>query len=185
MKFEADIIMFLQAGINDFWLYFFRIVTLLGSWLGFAIALMIVFYRKKSLSYAFAGTYAFGVLFNKALKHIIIRPRPYVAWDKILDLGGSTGFSMPSGHANSAAIIAVFISYMAIKYGKHKATKICVPIIMFLYLGLTCFSRMILGQHYLTDVIAGSIEGIIIAFIGILVYNLVMKRINAKKQLKR
>lgn len=176
MKFEADIIMFLQAGMNDFWLYFFRVITLFGSWLGFVIALIIVFYKKKSLSYAFAGTYAVGVLVNKVLKHVIIRPRPYVAYEAILDLGGSTGYSMPSGHACSSAIIAVMVAYMAIKYGKTKATKICVPIIMTLYVALICFSRLILGQHYLTDVIAGTIEGVIFAVIGILIYNFILKK---------
>ena len=127
-------------------------------------------------------TYAGGVGLNMVLKHIIMRPRPYVAWEAILNLGGSTGYSMPSGHANSAMIIAVFISYLAIKHGKSKWTKVCVPIIMSLYFATICLSRIFLGQHYLTDVIAGGCEGIIVALIGIMLYNLVLKKrkINGK-----
>lgn len=170
MLFEAKIIEFLQAGANGFWLYFFRTFTLFGSWLGFTIALMFIFYKKKKLSYAFALTYAVGVLFNMMLKHIIMRPRPFESFTQILNYAGADGFSIPSGHANSCAMIAVFICFWAIKYSKHKATKICVPIIMALYVALICLSRMFLGAHYLTDVIAGFCEGTIIAIIGIIIF---------------
>ncbi len=182
MKFEADIIEFLQAGSNDFWLYFFKIVTLFGSWLGFALALLIVYFKKKSFSYAFFLTFGCGVGLNFILKNIIMRPRPFVTWEGIMNLGGVAGYSMPSGHSCSAMIIAVFISYLAIKYAKNRWTKVCVPIIMTLYFALIALSRIFLGAHYLTDVIAGGCEGLIVAIIGILLYNLVMKKrkINGK-----
>ncbi len=176
MKFEANIIEFLQAGSNDFWLYFFKIVTLFGSWLGFALALLLIYFKKKSFSYAFFVTFGCGVGINFVFKNIIMRPRPFVTWDTIMNLGGSSGYSMPSGHSCSAMIIAVFIGYMAIKYGKSKWTKVCVPIIMTLYFALIALSRIFLGVHYLTDVIAGGCEGLIVAIIGILLYNLVMKK---------
>ncbi len=179
MKFEANIIEFLQAGSNDFWLYFFKIVTLFGSWLGFALALLVVYFKKKSFSYAFFVTFGCGVAINYVLKNIIMRPRPFVTWDSIMNLGGASGFSMPSGHSCSAMIIAVFISYLAIRYAKNRWTKVCLPIIMTLYFALIALSRIFLGAHYLTDVIAGGCEGLIVAIIGILLYNLVMKKRNA------
>lgn len=171
MLFEAKIIEVLQAGASEFWLYFFRIITIFGSWLGFALALLFIFFKNKKLSYAFFSTYAVGVLLNTVLKHIIMRPRPFVAYETIMNLAGATSYSMPSGHANSSAIIAVFIAFFAIKFCKTRPTKICVPIIMALYVALICLSRMFLGAHYLTDVIVGVIEGIIVATIGLIVYN--------------
>lgn len=180
MKFEADIILLLQSA-GEGWIIFFRIFTLLGTWLGFVLALMPLFFHKKNLSYAFFATFLGGAAINFGLKHIITRPRPYVAWDAILDLGGSTGYSMPSGHAVSATIIAIFLSYLAIRYAKKKSTKICVPCIMVLYWATVLLSRMVLGQHYLTDVIAGTGVGIVIAVIGLVTYHFIMKWLQNKK----
>ncbi len=182
MTFEANLILFLQSGMSEFWIYFFRIVTLFGSWLGFALALIPIYFKKKSLSYGFVCTYGAGVGLNTILKACIGRPRPYVSYPDILNLGGSTGFSLPSGHTNSAVMIAIFLSYTAIKYGKNRWTKICVPIIMGLYLMLIALSRLALGQHYLTDVIAGGVEGVVIATVGIIIFNLIVKRLNNGKK---
>lgn len=176
MLFEAKIIELLQAGATEFWLTFFRLFTLFGSWLGFVAVLIPFFFKKKSYSYAFFATYGIGVLFNTVLKHIIMRPRPFVLYDTIANFASATGYSMPSGHSNSAAMIAVFVAFYAIKLGKHKSTKICVPIIMTLYVALIALSRMFLGAHYLTDVIVGIIEGVIVATIGLIVYNWLVKR---------
>lgn len=176
MQFEAKIIELLQAGATEFWLYFFRIITIFGSWLGFVLILMFFFFKKKEYSYAFAISYGIGVLLNTVLKHIIMRPRPFVVYETIANFGAATGYSMPSGHANSAAMIAVFVAYFAIKYAKNKPTKICVPIIMALYVALIVLSRMFLGAHYLTDVIVGIIEGVIVATIGLIVYNWLLKK---------
>ena len=177
MKFEANIIIFLQSVPgSEHWLTFFKFVTLFGSWLGIAIAFLILFLKKKSLGVAYGLTTAIGVGFNSILKVLIKRPRPFETWQSILNLGGSTGASMPSGHTNSATLLAVFISYMAIKYGKNRATKVCVPIIMALFVALVGLSRIYLGQHYLTDVIAGAVEGFIIAVVGIVLYNFILKR---------
>jgi len=49
MLFEAKIIEVLQAGTSEFWLYFFRIITIFGSWLGFALALLFIFFKNKKL----------------------------------------------------------------------------------------------------------------------------------------
>ncbi len=184
MKFEAEIILALQSILNDFWLYFFRIVTLFGSLFGFVAVLMFIFAKHKRLSYCFALTYAFGVLFNKAIKHIIMRPRPFVIYESILNLDGALGFSMPSGHSCSAALIAVFLCYYVIKFGKHRWSKICVPIFAAIYLLLIMLSRIALGAHYLTDVIAGMSEGILIAILGIIIYNLLRKKYGKTNDVK-
>lgn len=181
MKFEVDIILFLQSGINEQVATVFRIITLFGSWLGLAFALIFLFFKRKSLSYALVLTFFVGGGLNRILKKIIQRPRPFDAFGAILNLDGGDGFSMPSGHACASVILATFIGYWAIKYGKTKATKILVPIICALYAILVCLSRLMLGQHYLTDLIAGSIEGVIVALFGIIVYNFIIKRMTHGK----
>lgn len=181
MKFEAEIIRWLQSGMNEGWLTLFKIITLFGSWLGFAVALAFIFYRKKSLSYAFAITFLFGTLFNLAIKHIFCRSRPFDKYSFIQNLANESGFSMPSSHATLAAIIAVFFIYCIVKMAISKHLKATLITFVVLFSMLVCLSRMVLGAHYLTDLIAGVCEGVILAVIGIIVYNVIMKKLEKRR----
>lgn len=177
MKFEAEIILFLQSHCSGLVIDIFRAITLFGSFIGFGIALMIVFFQNKKLSYAFVASFLVGTGMNWVLKTIIRRPRPFDFYSTILNLGAENGFSMPSGHACAAAIIAIFVAYAAIKYGKNMATRVCVPLASAVYFLAIIFSRMLLGAHYLTDVLAGGAEGAVIAILGITAFNLIMKKV--------
>jgi len=64
-------------------------------------------------------------------------------------------FSFPSGHATSAFCIATCLTLS----GSNKATHI----LLFLYALLAAYSRMYLSQHFLVDVVVGSIIGVLCA----------------------
>ncbi len=179
MKFEAELITFLQ-GAGEGWITFFKIVTLFASWLGFAIALMVLYSKNKKLSYAFFITFFVGLAINIALKFIIARPRPFDSYSNILNLGNEDGYSMPSSHALCSAMISVFICYMTFKASKNKFTRAISIVAMLLYYALICISRMMLGVHYLTDVLAGGIVGTLLALVGILLYNIIIKKLENK-----
>lgn len=179
MQFEADLISFLQCG-GEGWITFFKIVTLFASWLGFAVALAIIFFRDKKLSYLFFITFFVGLAINIALKFIIARPRPFDSYDNILNLGNEKGFSMPSSHALCAGMISVFICFVSFKTTKNVFTKVISVVAMLLYYALICISRMMLGVHYLTDVIVGGIVGSLLAVISILLYNIFMKKMEKR-----
>lgn len=88
------------------------------------------------------------------LKHIFERQRPCQVLENVrLLVGCSKSFSMPSNHAVNAFAIAATFS--------HFFRKTAVP--MFLIAALVALSRIYVGVHYPSDVIAGAVLGGVIA----------------------
>ncbi len=98
-----------------------------------------------------------GIAFS-FLKVICALPRPYDL-DPTVALLKTTGYGFPSGAATSAMICFgfLFLSYRKRFY----FLKIVAPCMIFL-VGLT---RVYLGAHFITDVLAGYLLGIIILWI--------------------
>lgn len=90
-----------------------------------------------------------GVTF--ALKYTVKRPRPYTQDSLILKAGMGGGYSFPSGHTSQAFSIA---TSLALAY-----PKLYVVIPAYLWAGWVAYSRMYLGVHYPTDIVAGAIVG--------------------------
>ena len=176
MKFEADLIRFLQANAGSGWITIFQIITMLGSYLGFLIAFVIIFVRNRNLSYCLALTFVAGALVNFVLKMIIARERPFETYSFISNLDSADGFSMPSGHSLCGGMFATFLTYHLWREKKDALTRTLGTICMALFPAIIGFSRMILGVHYLTDVVVGIIIGIMFAIAAIWVYNRVEKR---------
>ena len=87
------------------------------------------------------------------LKEIFDRPRPFVEY-----AGEITAFSegktpaFPSGHATKSVALALpFLILLAAKDNWHKAVKILLALIAL----AVCYSRVVLGAHYVSDVLAG------------------------------
>jgi undecaprenyl-diphosphatase len=72
----------------------------------------------------------------------------------------SDQFSFPSGHTAAAFVIATLIS--------HFFPALLVPVYFWAF--LMGVSRIYLGVHYPTDILAGLVIGIISAFAGIMVF---------------
>lgn len=90
-----------------------------------------------------------------------LRVRPYLAHpDLITALGTNADASFPSSHmASTTAILTVFIYY----YKKFSS----VWIFSILFIMAMAFARIHNGMHYPTDVLAGTILGIIYGIIAI------------------
>lgn len=86
-----------------------------------------------------------------AMKYAVNRPRPFVTYPFIEKetAGGSPSF--PSGHASVAFSTAVSMSLAFPKW------YVIAPV--FLWAGITSYSRMDLGVHYPSDVLAGALIG--------------------------
>ena len=167
MEFEHAIIKFLQLNATTGWISFFQAITLLGSYLGFVVCLLILFPRSKALVISMIITFVLGSLFNHLLKSIIARPRPFDAYEDIKNYGDENGYSMPSGHSLCAAIFASHLIVYVHLLTKNKWTRVLATISISALTCLVAFSRMVLGVHYLTDTVVGMGMGVLFSAIAI------------------
>jgi undecaprenyl-diphosphatase len=98
-----------------------------------------------------AETLAASTIITTALKQTIKRPRPFKADPYIVQAssGGSTSF--PSGHTSEAFATATSL------YMSYPKWYVAVP--AFTWASLVGYSRMYLGVHYPSDVLAGAVVG--------------------------
>ena len=91
-------------------------------------------------------------LTSQIFKRIIRRARPDGE-----NLIGAFGYSFPSGHAMVSLAYFTFILYLINKKVKSKTRRIILTVINYLLILSIGFSRIYLGVHYTSDVIAGFI----------------------------
>lgn len=112
-----------------------------------------------------------GLVGNAFLKNLVVRRRPYFDSDRIKCLKpvhaesdiydvAAQGFSFPSGHSTNSGMI--FWGLLHRTYKKYEKLVRTVLIILPIAIGI---SRVVLGVHYPTDVIAGWIMGGVIALV--------------------
>ena len=93
---------------------------------------------------------ALSGLLNQVLKKIVQRPRPEEY--RLID---ESGYSFPSGHSMVSAAVYGFLIYLIFKHVKNKKLKrVLIPFLVILII-LIGVSRIYLGVHYTSDVLAG------------------------------
>jgi membrane-associated phospholipid phosphatase len=124
--------------------------------LSIVISIALVHRREWIVVSGWMAAIAGGSLLDALLKHTFRRPRPIGADRFIHD----ASFSFPSGHAMGSLIGFAMLAYVIITFwppaGRHRAAVITCAVIMTLLVGA---SRLYLGVHYLTDVVAGFAAG--------------------------
>lgn len=108
------------------------------------------------------------------LKEVFARPRPAATFGSELLIISQAGSSaIPSGHATkSIALILPFLLLVSHSKGHHKIIKILLALI-----GVgVCFSRIVLGAHYLSDVLAGIGMALIGLPFSMLFANMVLRK---------
>ena len=105
--------------------------------------------------------------FNSFFKVLLKGPRPYWISDKIVPGGHESSFGIPSGHTmNSTAIWG----QSALETKNRKASLAAGVMVL-----LIAVSRLVLGVHFLSDVLLGLLLGLLL----LLVFNKVQKPIGA------
>ncbi len=157
MRFEADLIRALQMVSNGFTDGFNLFLSFFGTETFFLIVAVVLYWCiDKKFAHRFLNVYILGVAVVNVMKLGFKRIRPFRAYQhEIRSIGDpESSYSFPSGHTHTISSISTMLT---IKYGKK---YIYVPIVG---AGLTVavmFSRMYLGQHYLSDVFCGLTVGI-------------------------
>ena len=91
---------------------------------------------------------------NLVLKLAFHRPRPDVAFVEI------DTYSFPSGHAMVSTAAYGALAYIAWAYVRSPRRRMLLVIGTTVLVALICFSRLYLGVHYLSDVLAGAAGGV-------------------------
>ncbi|WP_105902232.1 phosphatase PAP2 family protein [Vibrio gangliei] len=92
------------------------------------------------------------------LKNSFKRRRPAQISDLLTSfITPSDQYSLPSGHTAAAFVMAVLLEHCYPELG----------LIAFIWAGLIGFSRILLGVHFLTDIVLGAILGMTCALIAI------------------
>ncbi len=89
------------------------------------------------------------------LKELIQRPRP----DLSTALVHAEGWSLPSGHATAAILFVVLIIYLYVGHIKNQYIKVAITVLLIILVILSGYSRVYLGVHWVSDIIAGYILG--------------------------
>ena len=140
---------------------FFIIVTALGSTaVGTIVAVVLgVYLLLRRQRYWFAATIltiAGGSLLNRFLKLAFQRARPELD-DPITAFAG---YSFPSGHTMAATVVFGTLALYLFTRKRSSRARFVVIGLAFLVILMVAFSRIYLGAHYLTDVVAAIAEGL-------------------------
>ncbi|MDM9383601.1 phosphatase PAP2 family protein [Chlorogloeopsis sp. ULAP01] len=115
-----------------------------------AFTLGILWWRRYRIeTYIFVLTCLGGLILNTGLKLFFSKPRPQL-WTLLIS---EKSFSFPSGHALGSMVLYGFIAYIiATHYPKFSQIIYTLAVILIVAIGI---SRLYLGVHWPTDVIAG------------------------------
>ena len=143
-----------------------------------AIVLVAIFFliRNRNLAVKLFLSFLLSGIVAQVLKYLFQAPRPKVFFagqayahfiDGVTKVGNA---SFPSGHTTTAFAIAATLSF--------NTNRKFVPMLCFWMAVLVGYSRVYLGQHFVEDVLAGMVTGILSALI---IEQVVMVYSNRKK----
>jgi membrane-associated phospholipid phosphatase len=161
--------------------YFFEYVTYLGDGI---IYIPIVIYclllnRKFFLPTLFC--IAICTAITHLLKQVIfpeqLRPisleMQHIIIHKVEGVRMNRVHSFPSGHTSTAFSMALLLTSIT----KRKVWCFVLPIIAF----IVAYSRVYLGQHFVTDVFAGMLIGLLSAYLSLVLYQWHQKKYGKKE----
>jgi membrane-associated phospholipid phosphatase len=173
-EFDRQSIIFLQKEIPFFLDTPFSFFSILGSFEITTIILIVLLYGVKKLNTIFTfGIYGLGLVIELLAKNILMHPGPteqFHRYEFDFSLPTSmyqTGNSFPSGHALRSSFlitILLLITFRAKHLSKNK--KILFSLFLSVILAIMLVSRISLGEHWFSDVVAGVSLGVGLALLS-------------------
>jgi len=135
-----------------------------------AVATFLAFLKHWRYLITFSVSVVFGEVFVFLVKRLVDRPRPPLSAALI----NEGGFSFPSGHAFIACSFYGILAYFIFRHFKKKWARILTVALMLSLIAGIGFSRIYLGAHWPSDVLASFTAGA--AWITVLITILEIRR---------
>lgn len=171
-KIDSGILLFLQDAVRTpFLTPVMKLITALGNagivWILITV-LLLAFKKTRRVGMMSALALLISLLVNNIiLKNLVARIRPYEAVDGLMRLvEKQVDYSFPSGHAGSSFASACVLYRNLPKQAGIPAVILAV---------LISFSRLYVGVHYPSDVLAGILIGTAAGFFAERIWNQVQK----------
>ncbi|MCJ7624961.1 MAG: phosphatase PAP2 family protein, partial [Anaerolineaceae bacterium] len=160
--FEIDIIQFLQS-IGPWFERIMGLITRLGDEEFYMLIMPLIYWSvDATLGFRIGAMLLFNNSMVNAVKIVFHTPRPYWLFsgeNGVRALTSETSFGFPSGHSSiAAAIWGLFATSIRRRW---------VSILGIIFIFLIGFSRIVLGVHFISDVLGGWLLGAILLFIFI------------------
>lgn len=178
--FDTAVTSWVQSSINPELTKLMKIITSFGSsriiLTGIAILGVIMVFKKQKWKALFLIFFVgIGGLVNLLLKWIFKRQRP-TAYRLI----GERGYSFPSGHSMVSLIFYGMIVCLFVS-NTGWVLKTISSLLIFSLVMLIGISRVYLGVHYPSDILAGFTAGEILLTIGFIIYEVFMRMKKGKQ----
>lgn len=152
---------------------FFQYVTYLGDGLIYIPLIAFCFFYKREYLIPAVAAIVICTVLSQFLKRCIfpdelnLRPlsleEQHIIIHKIKGIELSYYNSFPSGHTSTAFSLALLLAYMI----KKRVWAFILPLVAL----LVGYSRVYLGQHFVSDVSAGIVVGIVSSGLALVIYN--------------
>lgn len=167
IQWDIDLFSFLNSLSNHKWDWIW--VTLSSKWSMIPFYLLLVYFLYRTFGKDFWKPFVFTLIVVtltdrisvECFKNVFERLRP--SHEPLLEhsirlLEGKGGkFSFVSSHATNVFGMSTWFILLL----KHKYPKITY---MFLWASLVAFSRIMVGKHYMLDIVCGGILGVVIGY---------------------
>lgn len=154
-----------------------KTITYLGNWQTITIICLILLIIKKT-RITYGVPLSIGALFvslaNKGIKAVVMRPRP----DEAFFLIEQGGWSFPSGHAITSMFFFGMLIWLIQRNVQNRKLANILTVVFAFPMILIGISRVYLGVHYPTDVLAGWCLGVVV----IIVMTAIIKRTLREKR---
>lgn len=141
-----------------------KTITYLGNWQTITIICLILLIIKKT-RITYGVPLSIGALFvslaNKGIKAVVMRPRP----DEAFFLIEQGGWSFPSGHAITSMFFFGMLIWLLRRNVQNRKLANILTVVFAFPMILIGISRVYLGVHYPTDVLAGWCLGVVVIIV--------------------
>ncbi|MCR5035411.1 MAG: phosphatase PAP2 family protein [Clostridia bacterium] len=157
--------------------HFAVVITNLANkywFIGLCLLLLIIPQTRMTFGVPLSAGALGTILLNSIIKYFVHRPRP-----EVLHLVEEDGFSFTSGHSISSLFFYGLAIWLVWRYVDNRTVKWVLTILLAIPMLLVGPTRIYLGVHYPTDVLAGWCLGFAAV---ILIVEIISARQNRRKQ---